>query len=266
MPPDISSGVSIAPHLSAAGAGAALQEVANTSPIFASAVATACERQARGLLRTRNATLYATGELDFTAAAGGMAAGQAVDIFNVPIGQTGSGFGDSLTKAQTNMVTASQLTSESFTCQKMGITIDLDEADGAETAFDIAALLTWCYSNLVAEVFLGAQDVQLLGVLGQWPDLAPQVVNSATTFVGGYTTSGATAPAEVANTAPMLGYRSNGWDSLRPYDLVIPVNTTFKMRISTPAVSAFGGAVPTATGSVRVRVSMYGVSATAIQA
>ncbi len=242
----------LTPTLTGPQLAAVVNEVAASSPIAETAVAQACERQANGIVRTRSATLYATGQIPFAAAAAAFTAGQTVDLFNVPIGQVGSGFAAAITKAQTNMTQAGLLASEAFSVDKIGFQVNLSEADGAELQDDVASLLNWVYNNTVAELHLGGQDVQLLGLLGHWPDtVCPQSY---------------TASTAAANSAFMQGFSQSGYDAGRPYELFIPQQVPFKVKLTIPQASAFAGAIPTGAGNVEIRCSMYGTSVTAIQA
>lgn len=246
-------GAALTPTLNTQQLAAVVNEVAQSSPIAREAVSQACQRQADGLVRTRQGTLYATGRIAAAGAAPFFVAGTSVDIFNVPIGQVGSGFpaGAPLTKAQTSMATSGLLASEAYQVSKMGISIHPNTAF-ANTAEQIAEVASFLENNVSIEFALGGQDVQLLGLLGQWPDLDPQSM------------AGANAAA-IANSGNLYGAISNGWEKVCPFDLFIPQQVPFKatLRVNTTSAFALG---PVVLSSYDIRVTLYGVSVTAIQA
>ena len=140
----LSSSRALAPTLSGPQLAAVVNEVAASSPIAEVAVAQACQRQSAGIVRTRSGCLYATGRIAAAGGAASFAAGSTVDIFNVPIGQVGSGFGaPGLSKAQTSMTQAGLLASEAFSVDKIGFNVTISEVDGAEPGDDVAAYLQW---------------------------------------------------------------------------------------------------------------------------
>jgi hypothetical protein len=252
----LSSSRALAPTLSGPQLAAVVNEVAASSPIAEVAVAQACKRQSDGIVRTRSGTLYSTAQFTFVAGAAAFAAGATQDVFNVPIGQAGSGFGAGfpLTKSQTNMTQAGVLASEAFSVDKLGLSISINEANGVESAAATSQMLTWLYNNLVVELSLGGQDVQLLGKACQWPDtMTPQVYHA-----------GVAATASATTT----GLSQSGYDALRDFELFIPQQVPFKVKLTLPQVSNFQPAAvaPTVPGFVEVCVSMYGTSVTAIQA
>jgi len=244
-------GATLTPTLNTAQLAAVVNEVAQSSPIAREAVSQACQRQSDGLIRTRQGTLYATGRFTAAAAAPLWPAGTSVDLFNVPVGQVGSGFGVALTKAQTSMQTSGLLASEAYQCNKMGISFHPSTTQ-ANTAEQIAETIDFLQNNVSVELSLGGQDVQLLGLCSQWPDLDPQSMAGA-------------AAAAIANSGNLFGMTSNGWDKVVPLDLFIPQQVPFKvtLRINTNSALALA---PVAATLIDIRVTFYGVSVTAIQA
>lgn len=246
---------SLTPTLNTQQLAAVVNEVAQSSPIAREAVSQACQRQADGIVRTRSATLYATAYFTATAA-GQFAAGLTQDTFTVPIGQIGSGSVAALTKRDTNMTQAGLLASEAFSVEKLGISLELDEASGAISGSLVAEATQWIWQNTVAELQLGGQDVQILGLASQWADsMVPQITASQLS-------AGAVAPA---NTAFNFGNVNFGYDGLRDYDLFIPQQVPFKVKLTMPTGSAFANPLG-AAAIYRIKVALYGTSVTAIQA
>ena len=248
----------ITPTLSGKALAGVVNEVAASSPIAEAAVAAARNRQANGIVRTRSATLYATANFN-TTAAGIFNAGSTQDIFNVPIGQVGSGFAAAapLTKAQTNMTQAGLLASEAFSVDKIGFSVNLPSPQDALPSDQVQSYIQWIYNNTVAELHLGGQDVQILGVLGQWFDcFMPQSAGNS---------GGAVAPA---NSAWRPGWQGN-YDGVRDFELFIPQQVPFKVKLTMPVATAFtpaGGTVLGAVTPFEIKCSMYGTSVTALQA
>ena len=251
----LSSSRALAPTLSGPQLAAVVNEVAASSPIAEVAVAQACQRQSAGIVRTRSATLYATGTMT-TTAAGVYAAGTTQDIFNVPVGQIGSGSAVALSKAQTNMTQAGLLASEAFSVDKIGFSVELPSAQDALSGDLVNPMLQWIYNNTVAELHLGGQDVQILGVLAQWVD----------TFVPQPTAASLSGAVGPVNTAFRPGVTNSGYDALRDFELFIPQQVPFKVKLTMPAASAFTIPIAVAAVPFLVRCSMYGTSVTAIQA
>ena len=248
----LSSGVSLAPTLSASQASAALQEVANTGPMMQLAVSKACERQANGLVRTREGTLYSTGQITGAAAAQTVAAGASVDLFTVPVGQTGAGFAANLTKSETNMTQAGQLVSEAFNVEKFGVQVKVDPVNSDNIGDDIASQLGGIWDNFVIDLHLGGQDVQTLGTLAEWPGIQQQ-------FVGGIS-----AAAGAAGSAIQAGFWHAGYQEVRDFPLYIPTATPFKVSLRCPR-GILLAAAPAAAALFNIKVSMYGTSITTIQ-
>ena len=251
MPARLSTGVSLAPTLTAPQAAAALQEVANTGPMMQLAVSNACQNQARGLVRTRTGTLYATGQLTAGAAEATVAAGTTIDIFNVPVGQQGSGFGAVLTKSETNMTQAGQLVSEAFNVERLGVSIRTAAINSEEIGDDVATILAGLWEQFVMEFHLGGQDVQTLGVLSDWPGTQPQMIG------------GIAAAAGALGSAIQAGFWHAGVDAIREFPLYIPTATPFKIALRCPLGITLGDAP--ASGLYNIRVSLYGTTMTAIQ-
>jgi hypothetical protein len=245
------TGVSLAPTLTAPQAAAALQEVANTGPMMQLAVSNACQNQSRGLVRTRTGTLYATGQITAAAAAATVVAGTTVDIFNVPVGQQGSGFGAILTKSETNMTQAGQLVSEAFNVERLGVSIRTASINSEDIGDDVASVLGGFWEQFVMEFHLGGQDVQTLGVLSDWPGTQPQMLG------------GIAAAAGALGSGIQAGFWHAGIDSVREFPLYIPTATPFKIALRCPLGITLGAAP--LGGLYNIRVSLYGTSMTAIQ-
>jgi hypothetical protein len=253
----LSTSRALSPTLSGPQLAAVVNEVAASSPIAEVAVAQACKRQSDGIVRTRSGTLYATATMS-TTAAGVFAAGTTQDIFNVPVGQAGSGFGAAapLTKAQTNMTQAGLLASEAFSVDKIGFSVSLNSAFDALSGDLVNPMLQWIYNNTVAELHLGGQDVQVMGTLAQWVDtFTPQPTAGAL--------SGAVGPV---NTAFRPGLANTGYEGLRDFELFIPQQVPFKVKLTIPAASAFTVPIAAVIVAFEIKCSMYGTSVTAIQA
>ena len=89
-------------------------------------------------------------------------------MFNVGIGQADPVL-LALTKAETNMITGGSLKNRAFQAVKLGFRVYYDTNVAASNADDVLETLSWVLNNTSVDFRLGAQDVQTLGNLTQWP-------------------------------------------------------------------------------------------------
>lgn len=226
--------------------GAVLRQVSNTSPVAAEAIESACRKQGGDIARVRNGLLYSTSAIQV--AGGAIAAGTSCTLFNVGIGQADPLLG-ALTKSETNMITGGSLKNRAFQAVKLGFRVYYDTNEAASNADDVLETLSWVINNTSIDFQLGAQDVQTLGNLAQWPS----------------TSNTPNGPGEGAAQAlaPTVGYLVNGYDVVCPYDLAIPAETSIKMTCTLQqAFAAVGAAV---NGNIAIQATFYGFDITAIQ-
>jgi hypothetical protein len=232
--------------MNASQMGAVLRQVSATSPVAAEAIESACRKQGGNIARVRNGLLYSTGAI--AVAAGATGAGASCTLFNVGIGQAAPLLGN-MTKAQTNMLSGGALKNRAFQANKVGFRVYFDTNEGLANADDILEVKTWFLNNVSIDFQLGAQDVQTLGTISQWPSTS-------------VTPNGVGNGAAVA-LAPEQGYLVNGYDVVCPYDLAIPAETSIKMTCTLEqAFAQVGGAV---TGNLAIQAVFYGFDITAIQ-
>jgi hypothetical protein len=245
---------SIGPSTSAAGLtmnaaqmGAVLRQVSQTSPVASEAIESACRKNGGDIARVRNGLLYSTSAL--TVAAGAIAAGSSCTLFNVGIGQADPVL-LALTKAETNMITGGSLKNRAFQAVKLGFRVYYDTNVAASNADDVLETLSWVLNNTSVDFRLGAQDVQTLGNLAQWP-------------MTSNTPNGGPGDGAAVSLAPQAGYLQNGYEIVCPYDLSIPAETSISMTCTLQApFAAVGAAV---NGNIAIQACFYGYDITAIQ-
>jgi len=233
--------------MNAAQMGAVLRQVSATSPVAAEAIESACRKNGGDIARVRNGLLYSTSAI--AVAAGAIAAGTSCTLFNVGIGQADPVLG-ALTKSETNMITGGALKNRAFQTEKLGFRIYFDTNEAAANVDDVFEVLSWVLSNTSVDFQLGAQDVQTLGNLAQWP--APS-----------FTPNGGPGDGAALSLAPQGGYLINGYEVLCPYDLSIPAETSIKMTATLQQAFAQVGAA--VTGNIAIQATFYGYDITAIQ-
>ena len=153
------------------------------------------------------------------------------------------------------MTQAGLLASEAFSVDKIGFNVTIPSAQSVLISDNVQSYIQWIYNNTVAELHLGGQDVQILGVLGQWFDcFMPQSSGNS----GGV--------ASPANSAFRAGWQGN-YEGVRDFELFIPQQVPFKVKLTMPVASAFAaGTVIGAITPFEIKCSMYGTSVTALQA
>lgn len=237
--------------MNAAQMGAVLRQVSNTSPIAAEAIEQACRTQGGDIARVRNGLLYSTSAIAI--GAGGTAAGTSCTLFNVGIGQADPLLG-ALTKAQTNMISGGSLKNRAFQAQKLGFRVFYATNVGAAIAADTQEAEEWFLNNCSVDFRLGAQDVQTLGNLNQWP--------SAGSYPNGVVAGTVAAPTGALSAG--AGFAVNGYDDVLPYDLAIPAETSISMNVTLQAPFVPTGAAPPAA-NLAIQACFYGYDITAIQ-
>ena len=147
------------------------------------------------------------------------------------------------------MITGGSLKNRAFQTEKLGFRIYFDTNEAASNLDDVYEVLSWVLSNTSIDFQLGAQDVQTLGNLAQWPSPS-------------FTPNGVGEGA-AQTTAPQGGYLINGYEVLCPYDLSIPAETSIKMTATLNQAFAQVGAAQ--TGNIAIQATFYGYDITAIQ-
>ena len=233
--------------MNASQMGAVLRQVSATSPVAAEAIESACRKQGGNIARVRNGLLYSTGAI--AVVAGATAAGSSCTLFNVGIGQAAPVLGN-MTKAQTNMLSGGALKNRAFQANKVGFRVYFNTNEAATNADDILEVKTWFLNNVSIDFQLGAQDVQTLGTISQWPSTS-------------VTPNGMGGSAAAVALSPESGFLVNGYDVVCPYDLAIPAETSIKMTCTLE--QAFAQAGGPVTGDLAIQAVFYGYDITAIQ-
>jgi len=261
----------IGPNLAAAtptAAAAIIRQVAKTSPATAAELEKLCNglNDASGgqpIARVRSAQLYSSAGI--TIAAANTVAVQTATAFSVGVNNANASLagGRVMTFADTNLTTGGSLKNSAFLATGFGVKacIDTDSATVAAAFWDeIAPQLEWINNYTSLSLQIGAQDVQRLGTVGDWPAGGAQL---------GYFAAGSGAagpPTEATRSMPYQGGQMYGPGSVFDFDLSIPAETTIRLdcKVERAATAPAGGALPAGI-VIRLKTSFYGYEITALQ-
>lgn len=259
----------IGPNLAAAtptAAAAILRQVAQTSP----AVAAELERLCNGLnaanggqpiARVRSGQLYSS--CGITIALAGTTAVQTATAFAVGVNNANASLsgGRVMTFADTNMTTGGSLKNAAFLATGFGVKAEIDTPAalvGATTFDEILPQLSWILENTSLSLQIGAQDVQRLGTVKDWPAGFMSLPN-----VGGGAAIG------VGTTQPTAGGMSaSGPWNVFDFDLAIPAETTLRLDCKVERLNTAGPGGVLAGGNavvIKLKTTFYGYEITALQ-
>jgi hypothetical protein len=249
--------------MSAPAAATLIRQVAQTSPVAAAELERLCNgvSEASGGMpigRIRSGQLFSSGGM--TVLAANTAAVQTTTLFAVGVNNANASLsgGRVMTFADTNMVTGGALRNSAFLATGFGLRMSLD-TDAATRAADFYDLLqptlAWISENTSVSLQIGAQDVQRLGALEDWP--------SGGTRIGNQFASGANA---AINTIGLIGDAPYGPSSVFDFNLAIPAETTIRVdcKLERASTVPIGGVLPANT-VIKIKGTFYGFEITALQ-
>jgi len=254
--------------LAAPAAATLIRQVAQTSPVAAAEMERLCNgvSEAAGgapVGRIRSAQLYSS--TGITIAAANTIAVQTATSFAVGVNNANAALaaGRVMTFADTNMTTGGALRNSAFLATGFGVkmNIDTDYATVAGAFWDeLAPQLDWINNYCSLSLQIGAQDVQRLGTVGDWPAGGMQL---------GFLASGSGAagpPVEASRTQVTQGAQPFGPGSVFDFNLAIPAETTLRLdcKVERAGTAPVGGAIPAGT-VIRLKTTFYGYEITALQ-
>ena len=246
---------------------ALLRQVAATSPVAQAELDRLCGSVAdaaggKSVGRIRSAQLYSSAGI--TIAAANTVAVQTATAFSVGLNNANASLAGArvMTQADTNLTTGGSLKNSAFVATHFGVkmNIDTDSATVAAAFYDeLAPQLDWINTYCSLSLQIGAQDVQRLGTVGDWPAGGAQL---------GFFASGAGLagpPVEAARTIPYQGGQMYGPEAVFPFSLAIPAEPTIRLdcKVERAATAPVGGAIPAAT-VIRLKTTFYGYELTAL--
>jgi hypothetical protein len=256
----------IGPNLAAAtptAAAAIIRQVAKTSPATAAELEKLCNglNDANGgqpIARVRSAQLYSSAGI--TIAAAGTTAVQTATAFSVGVNNANASLagGRVMTFADTNLTTGGSLKNSAFLATGFGVKyeIDTDAANVGATSWDeLAPQISWILDNTSMSLQIGAQDVQRLGSVGDWPAGSTQLAQTQT-VTGGLLTQ------------PYLGQSAFGPWNVFDFDLSIPAETTIRLDCKVERAQTASPAGALAGGNavvIKLKTTFYGYEITALQ-
>ena len=240
-----------------------LRQVAQTSPVAAAELERLCNgvSEAAGgqpIGRIRSAQLYSSGGIAVPAA--NTVAVQTTTLFSVAVNNANASLagGRVMNFADTNMVTGGALRNSAFLATGFGLRMSLD-TDSATRAADFYDLLqptlAWISENTSISLQIGAQDVQRLGSLEDWP--------SGGMRIGSMFASGTNVAQQ---TIGLTGDVPYGPGSVFDFDLAIPAETTIRVdcKVERAGTVPVGGVLPAAQ-VIKIKGTFYGYEITALQ-
>ena len=259
----------IGPNLAAAtptAAAAIIRQVAKTSPATAAELEKLCNglndsTGGQPIARVRSAQLYSSAGI--TIGAANTIAVQTATAFSVGVNNANASLagGRVMTFADTNLTTGGSLKNSAFLATGFGIKacIDTDSATVAAAFWDeVAPQLEWINNYTSLSLQIGAQDVQRLGTVGDWPAGGAQL--------GFFAAGSAAAATDALRSQPYQGSQMFGPESVFDFDLSIPAETTIRLdcKVERAATVPNGGALPAAI-VIRLKTTFYGYEITALQ-
>jgi hypothetical protein len=247
-------------------AAAIIRQVAQTSPAAAAELEKLCNgiNDANGgqpIARVRSAQLYS--KAGITIAAAGTTAVQTATAFAVGVNNANASLagGRVMTFADTNLTTGGSLKNSAFLATGFGVKYEIDTAAGnvGATTFDeVLPQLQWILDNTSLSLQIGAQDVQRLGSVGDWPagfSSLPNVPGGAAIGVG--------------TTQPTAGgAAAYGPWNVFDFDLSIPAETTIRLDCKVERANTAGPGGALAGGNdvvIALKTTFYGYEITALQ-
>jgi len=256
----------IGPNMAAAtpvAAASIIRQVAQTSPAVAAELEKLCNglSDATGgqpIARVRSGQLYSS--CGIAIALANTVAVQTATAFSVGVNNANASLagGRVMTFADTNLTTGGSLKNSAFLATGFGVKMSLDtdaNTRGADTYDLLNPTLSWINENVSLSLQIGAQDVQRLGALSDWP--------AGGTRIGSQYASGANAAIQ---TLGQIGDEPNGPGSVFDFDLAIPAEATIRLdcKVERAGTAPVGGAIPAAQ-VVRLKTTFYGYEITALQ-
>tara|TARA_R110002060_G_scaffold20562_2_gene28025 strand:- start:202 stop:1008 length:807 start_codon:yes stop_codon:yes gene_type:complete len=254
--------------MSAPAAATLIRQVAQTSPVAAAELERLCNgvSEASGGMpigRIRSGQLYSSTGITIVAAntiAVQTATSFAVGVNNANAALSG---GRVMTFADTNMTTGGALRNSAFLATGFGVKMNIDtDAATVGAAFwdELAPQLEWILNYTSLSLQIGAQDVQRLGTVGDWPAGGTQLGFFATG------TGAAGPPVEATRAQVTQGTQAFGPGSVFDYNLAIPAETTLRMdcKVERAATVPIGGVIPAGV-VIRLKTTFYGFEITALQ-
>lgn len=257
--------------MAAPAAATLIRQVAQTSPVAAAELERLCNgvSEAAGgapVGRIRSAQLYSSTGVTITA--GNLIAVQTGTAFAVAVNNANASLAGArvMNFADTNMVTGGALRNSAFLATGFGIklNIDTDNATVGNIGWaELAPQLQWIYSNTSVSLQVGAQDVQRLGSVGDWPAGGTRIGSGDQPGGSGAGRTSAMMPIAFQGDTPV------GPGAVFDYDLAIPAETTIRMDLKVERASTiptYNAALALANAIViRAKCTFYGYEITALQ-